>query len=531
MSLDLSTAYTAARLYQSAADAAALAGAQELQGTSRGLVTPAMQDSALRAAKAVLDRQLADPTNGQVFTCGYNPNKVGGVQYDKAGCGYGPYVATMLTPSNNCVNCDSASLHSIQVQVVEPSHATSAFSLFGIKSFNIQRTSVAGIQFLPKYSLETLRYPGAPSDINLGCTISSCTLTVSSGDIGSNTCAQVAGGNNKIVLDPPTGGNPPYGYRFVHSANPCTVPANITQAQSRLNPTVINDPGYATPSFATAPTYANLMAAQVLPSKPNPPGPATTCPTGLGGGLPAPTLCLQPGIYAFPVTVPGTQTYYLLSGTYWFQQGLSVSGTLVGGSGPTSGAGMPDPHGTTGVVVVVTPKPTTSGGAGFSWSGTINLNWIAGCTNGCVSTPANDIFGSGGALVSPQGFPLTVEVPEISSCFPGGAPNSGGFCSVAIGGQAALTLGAANTVKLQLGGVIYAPSENFVLSGNFICIFTGCSAHIVGQIVVWTTSQATGVFGSNNLVVQFPPGGTTERGIVGIDAGCSPGTACAPPPY
>src|SRR5207244_551230 len=133
-------------------DAAALAGAQDLQEVTRG-INPADQTNArTKAFKVMQDRLGAsgtcDPSRDWTYAA---PCALPGT----------PFLVSVETPSPSCVTCEST--HSIQVTVRNPNFALGFGALYGRTSFNVPVTSIAGLAFFPKYALATLRPPKQPN--------------------------------------------------------------------------------------------------------------------------------------------------------------------------------------------------------------------------------------------------------------------------------------------------------------------------------------------------------------------------------
>src|SRR5436190_2038629 len=134
LAIDVSNAYSARQGYRTAADAAALAGAQDLQSTNSRSVSGTQYTNAMADAKASLDQQF-----GATSTCATT-------SASRKDCTFPalPYKFAIITPlpSGACVDCDIT--RSVQVNFANPTFQLSFAHLIGIGSYRVASTSVAG---------------------------------------------------------------------------------------------------------------------------------------------------------------------------------------------------------------------------------------------------------------------------------------------------------------------------------------------------------------------------------------------------
>jgi hypothetical protein len=238
LTVDVVRLYDTQRTYRGVADAAALAGAQDLQQATRAVSateqTKARAD-ALGVLKARLNATGTCPTSADIVKC---PLQVpGGTHY---------LVDVRTPPGATCVTCLLA--YALQVTIDEPQFPVTLAHLFGVSYWNVRVSSLAGLQFKPKYILEALRPSGNDGVKITGFFLN--TLYVDSGDLGTNSFASLQSffssyciGQLQFLACQPND------YRFYY-ANPAgTPPVNITAAQSRHLPTLIADPLYPYPVY------------------------------------------------------------------------------------------------------------------------------------------------------------------------------------------------------------------------------------------------------------------------------------------
>jgi hypothetical protein len=234
--IDVVRMYDAHDNYRGYADAAALAGAQDLQQATR-TVTPTEQTNARAAALLVLKSRLnatgVCPTNADIVKCPLLT--AGGTQY----------LVDVRTPTGttgaSCVTPGCQNQYSVQVTIDQPQFPVTIARLVGVSSWHVHVSSLAGLEFKPKYILEALRPSGNDGVKATGFFLN--TLYVDSGDLGTNSFASVQGFFSSYCIGALQFlGCQPNGYRFDYANPPGAPPANISAAQSRHLPTLIADP-------------------------------------------------------------------------------------------------------------------------------------------------------------------------------------------------------------------------------------------------------------------------------------------------
>jgi hypothetical protein len=498
LAIDISAAYLADRWQRSVADAAALAGAQDLQiPGSRQPPGATQQQQARVDSMTILVHELG--STGNATTLAAQPTC-----QSAAGCPLPatPYVVTVRTPSPSCVDCIDAPEQAMQVAVRQPSFGLTFAHIFGQSSWSVNTTSVAAIVHGRAYGIVTLRPPDPRSngtdanEDNLFITGGSRVI-VGQSDVGVNTNMDYSGTNSILQIDP--------GFNlFYHD----TYKAWTGTPTGVSNGSLIADPGYTIPSAPSGtPTYADYSAAEdtsgcaaqkaVVPStyhelKNNLPinGPGVT------------VRCFKPGIYTFTLTNNTDGTAFLLEpGVYYFNAGLSIGASLVGGYVPNQ----------PGVALVFLEAQNQSGIPGqFTTSNATSL----------VALNFGDKYlNSGGSWAQPAAGPSgPVGLPD-----PNGGPSipmsllvqPDSTCQVVEPEPSGCIDNHNNTLKLTgggnifLAGVQYAPSDNAQFKGN-----TGQTSE-VGQLITWTLKFDSSVFNINAWVVD-------TNGVLRIDPACSP---------
>lgn len=509
LAVDVSSVYSTQQTEKAAADAAALAGAQDLQVPgSRALGDPttarthALENLAGRfgvAAPAATDPGC-DPT-GDMTDCALTGT---------------PYHIAMSTPSKT-----TGDPRSLQVSVFIPNYQLSFSRLLGQNGWNVGKTSVAVLGYGSKYAVVTLQPPHTKhnqTDANLCFDLrvsgTNTLLNVLSGDIGTNTSATTTLSGEIRLADT---------YTIDHiddiSTGGCTytVPntswstdANGLPKGNYIGPLpLIEDPIYPQAVFTGAPTFADqsdpnavaatgLTACEALPGFPTDSNTLTALTPPAGGTL----TCYKPGIYTGKFSLTSNKDIaYLMPGAYRFDGGMKLGGMLAGGM--TSGSG----------VVLVFPQTVTldpnNTVAFFLNTGSVDCS-----TDACRAAPAVDF--SNTAVVTPDGLTITIEVPREEHCFSGPVPvdvvalNQPTWCK-----GNTVTLGGGGLLKV--GGVIYAPSDNVAVAGN------SSTTGYVGQIISWTVTYS----GGGTLEQNYP--GEPGNGVLRLDTACSGGnTPCDP---
>ena len=95
----------------------------------------------------------------------------------------------------------------IQVAVHDPNFSTNFSRLFGQTTWDVGRTSVAGLSFGKNYTIVTLRPPqpighGGGFDVRDIRIEGGTHVIVSNGDVGSNSNMEYGGTGSKLYLDP-----------------------------------------------------------------------------------------------------------------------------------------------------------------------------------------------------------------------------------------------------------------------------------------------------------------------------------------
>lgn len=537
LAIDVSSAYSARQAYRTAADAAAMAGAQDLETSGSRAVTNANRTAARTDSMQSLLKAFGasgtssgacDPT-AQIRDCQLKGT---------------PFLVSVVTPSPTCVTCDPG--HSVQVTVRNPTFQLSFARVLGIGQFNVGITSVAGLVYGRAYAIQTLRPPkknGATFLVNDIEIDGGSVVNVQRGDVGSNANMDYSGGGSVMNIDPGYGM-----FYFDPLSGPGWTgpPAPPAQVVQKL-PNLMADPNYVYPAMRGS-----------LGSAPCSSGPANCAPTfseartascGAPGVNPActradldPTGCkleadyLKTSVYAFMATQPDDHTYcynpgvydttnakqlsigtgdvgLLMPGAYYLKSGLDVSGRILGGYRPAPANG------------VALMFDECSAQCIFSGNNavTIALNSGTKFPPGSSGTSPAAAIDWNGQLVQTSGpssptppLPMTLLVIKDPDCF---VPTSAPFQEPAgcDPGTHNKTLNIAGGGGLALEGVQYAPTDNIEIHGGS----TGNGQ--VGQIISWTLFYS----GGTHINQEGPP--TQEPGVLRLDAACTvPGTACNP---
>lgn len=498
LAIDISAAYLADRWQRSVADAAALAGAQDLQiPGSRQLPGATQQQQARVDSMTILVHELGSTGNptalaGQA-TC-----------HSAAGCPLPgtPYVVTVRTPSPSCVDCSDAPEQAMQVAVRQPSFGLTFARIFGQSSWSVNTTSVAAIVHGRAYGIVTLRPPdprsnGSDANENNLFITGGSRVIVGQSDVGVNTNMDYSGANSILQIDP--------GFNlFYHD----TYKAWTGTPTGVSNGSLIADPGYTIPSAPSGtPTYAGYAAAEdtsgCAAQKALVPSTYHELKNNLPINGPGVTVrCFKPGVYTFTLTNNTDGTAFLLEpGVYYFNAGLSIGASLVGGYVPNQ----------PGVALVFLEAQNQSGIPGqFTTSNATSL----------VALNFGDKYlNSGGSWAQPAAGPSgQVGFPD-----PNGGPSipmtllvqPDSTCQVVEPEPSGCVDNHNNTLKLTgggnifLAGVQYAPSDNAQFKGN-----TGQTAE-VGQLITWTLKFDSSVFNIHAWIVDI-------NGVLRIDPACSP---------
>ena len=485
LAVDVTGVLSAERFYTTTADAAALAGAQDLQKGKTREVTPDERTRAREHAMHVLVKELG--ASGTPVTGNCNPAN------DVVDCSLPstPYLVSIRTPSPECVDCDND--RAVKVTVRHPDFDLSFARLVGQSNWNVESSAVAGIQYTGKYALLALK-PQTNYDTGIVLNGSGTVVQVDSGDIGTNTHLVESSGN--VVLDPD--------YKLRHYNDTMKngklgySPANMGEDLDVL----IDDPNYGGPAWpvkSVNPTlyYADREAGEVDCG-------SLTLPTTVNDLVDAgeTVVCLNPGVYEQgngqdkTFKVGSGEHAYLTPGAYLFEGGITNRGHLYGGL-TASAPG----------VVLSTPQDKEMD---LESSETLLLNVGDGTA---PAAPAQDYLGNevktpdDPALDGDQSLVITFHVPKDLACFEsdGVTPRDDKSC----GAEKNAAVKLAGTSEMGIYGVIYSPTRRVSIRGN-----SGVTA-IDGQIIGWTLEWS----GGSTLKLNYPE--FEQIGILRLDAACT----------
>lgn len=524
LAIDVSAAYMADRWQRAVADAASLAGGQDLQiPGSRGVPTATEYQSARTHAMDILVSELRATSTPSVTA--------GSPCLDPAGCPLPgtPYEVAIRTPSPSSVDCDPN--RCIQVTIRQPAFGLTFGRIFGQSSWIVSTTSVAGIVQAPQYGLVTLR----PPDPRGGTTnqkdlfINASKVFVGMADVGTNTnvvCSGFASGA-ELRLDTALGFavyhfdpyeawtsgagkclNPPSG-AFISSP----IPIPPYQIPTRTASTPI----YTSEAAAMDPDLANCAAQQLL--VPNEYRELKTNQK-INDPTKVKVTCFLPGIYRITLDAKdpanGLPNVYLLEpGVYFFDWGVKVQSSLIGGYVPNQ----------PGVALVFKEANTTNPGGPGQFTTTRNTSLLAlNVGSKYCPGPAGTVCPAGRssatAAQGPQGLVqtpapnsilLTVMVEPDPNCTVG--PVEPASCN----SNKNKTIGLTGGGNIFLAGVQFAPSDNASLQGN-----SGQTADI-GAFWAWTIQFSGGT--------EFNLSGSTAAtaGVLRLDPACSPAVSVCNP--
>ncbi len=512
LAIDVSRALTELRFQRSVADAAALAGAQDLQLKGTRTVGLTEYANARTDAMRNLLNQLSGP--GAAFPdCGQGTP----YQSDVLDCQLpgSDYAATIKTPSPTCVSC--APDRAVQVAIRRLSFSLTFARVLGQTNWNLGTTSVAGLVYSKSYTLVTLRppnpkgKPGQPTidgnrqNVNVNGTNS--VVNILRGDIGSNTTV-VTNSSSRVNLDP--------GFSIYHWDVETPDPWNNgsgTPPGIPLYEQIPEPAGYSFPT-ATGPvyqTYATQSAGEdlgcvnkpvglVMPLKPEV-DPATIN-----------LKCYKPGIYQQDFNVQqANDAAYLESdatnGVFVFHGNVTLRGYIFGGI--TDAAA--------GVVIVMDQDKSFDGATAEGV--TLNVGSTTCSGSLCRASPAIDPA-TLGPVESPDGLPLTFMIHTDDTCFvPLTAPRMPQLCtsSSSTSNTGTNVLSLTGNGLLSVAGVVWAPTDNVQVASNF-----GSQAGTVGRIISWTVTYSGGAA----LNQEGTP--SVSMGILRLDAACTAGEPCNP---
>lgn len=524
LAIDVSSAYSARRFYRATADAAALAGGQDLQEGLTRTVTATQRTNARTHALELLSTQL-NAISVPRLTC---PPSANIANCDLPGT---PFQVSITTPSPSCVDCVPD--RSIQVTVRHPTYPLTFARIFGQAGWNVASTSVAGLNFSKSYAIVTLRPPrplGNTFDVKDIVIAGGSVVNVSRGDVGSNSNMEYDGVDSRLIL------NPEYGMFYF---DPWNVPLWGSSPLGQKIPSLIDDPNYRYPDMTGAPVYTDARASEAdLPSTGSPPSrPVTrassdpqcrafadsvdaTRYTFIATTADDDIYCYNPGIYQPAATGPNRSSLTVASdavallrpGAYYLKGGLDVSGRLLGGFEPNrEGVAIMFDECLNSCIFSGNNAPAIALNAGSKFPPG---------TAGAAATPARDWAGqlvqtSGDASPDPP-LIITVLVKKDPNCT---VPTSAPFEEpAACDSNRNKSINIAGNGYLALEGVQYMPTDNVEISGN-----SGTTGQ-VGQIISWTLKYSGGI-----LINQEGPA-NEGPGILRLDAACTtPTTVCNGP--
>jgi hypothetical protein len=528
LALDVSGALSARRFYRSAADAASLAGAQNLQQGATRTVTATERTNARRETMTRLvsllgasSTPVCDPA-ANIVNCA-----LPGTSYD----------VSIKTPSPTCVTCLPD--RSIQVTVRNLQYPLSFARLFGQSSWTVAATSVAGLTYGKAFTIQTLRPPkklGSTFDIkDITIDGTGTTVRVTTGDVGSNSNMEYSGTGASLVLDPEYN-------MFYYPGSPASGPLWGASPVGLPLTSLMTDPNYRYPTMTGAPTYSDARTSQAdMPSIGTPPSRAVTR-ASTDPSCAAEAAKLDVTRYAFMATQPADKTYcfnpgiyktasgpnraqivlgtgevgLLKPGAYYLTEGMDVGGNgarVIGGYEPNS----------PGVALMFDECSTAACEFTGNTADTIALNAGTKFPPGSAGVAATAAIDWAGLKVETSGpdsptppLPLTLLVKKDPDCT---VPTAAPFIEpAACDANHNTTVNIAGGGSLALEGVQYLPSDNAVITGGS----TG-NGH-VGQIISWTLKYA----GGTHINQEGP--GTNGPGILRLDAACTaPATPCNNP--
>ena len=543
LAIDVSGAYSARRFYRSTADAAALAGAQDLQVLGSRVVTSVERTRARQHAMNSVTTELgiggslpagcSTSSDVDVTDACVLPGTAFHVSI-KAGSYPG-----QLSPIT-CVSCDPA--RSVQVGLRNASYQLSFARVLGQSSFNVGVTSVAGLAWAKSYAVVTLRPPektGSTYDVRDIKLDGGTHVTVTTGDVATNADMVYTGTDSWLHVDDGFG---------MFFADPVGGPDWIPPPTATRVYDYVSDPNYTYPAMAGSLGTSSCGASLPSNCAPTFTGDVTE-PTCLGQGVnPACTradldptgcgaeatylqtsvytfmatqaantiYCYKPGIYAptrnsYLLTVAGGTVALFMPGAYYFSSpngGLQIQNNarLLGGYRP-------------GVPGVALMFDECNSQCVFNGTGaqTIALNvgnkYPPG-TGGVSATAAHDWNDQPVQTNGPTPILMTLLVNRDPTCF---VPPFPGHEPAACDANHNATLNLAGGGSLDVEGVQYAPTDNIKINGG------SSGVGQAGQLWVWT------IFYSGGTQINQQGAGNTGAGALRLDAACTaPGTTCTP---
>lgn len=500
LAIDVSNALQTRRAYRTIADAAALAGGQDLQQAGTRDVNTSDYNNARGHAIESVEREL-----GATATC----VRTG----DRSDCTFSdlPHEFAVITPipSGACATCDPE--RSIQVNFANPAFGLTFARVLGQDTWNVAVTAVAGLQFNKAYTIVTLRPPADDTlpgvrDIKISGT--DTRVEVLRGDVGINANMNYDGLNAIMELDS--------GYKAYYF-DPYFVPQWLPDPPTpeRIYD-LIPDPGYVIPAQTGSTPPGGLepdavacetMATDIHDN----PNYAPFVPWDAVADLPlmSDIQCYTKGYYDAELRIDNGNLAILEPGLYFFNRGVDAQGSLIGGYTPRSpGVALVFPEGRNLF------KNRTSGGGTDPQAVALNAGSRFLSSSGYEAWAASDFSGNPIQTNTDPPTLMTVMVQRDSACRPVWPYPASCSPVVENRNQAIDLAGGSN---LYLAGVQFAPADNATLSGNT------ATGGYVGQVWAWTLTYT-----GNSLVTQ-EGSQAAHPGILRLDAACTaPGTPCIP---
>ena len=572
LAVDVSSALSVRRFYRSVADAASLAGAQDLQTAGSRAVGAADRIRARQHAMNSLTTALGvtgtlpaacatsadadivdnvtdgDPTNDCVLP---------GTDYHisiKAG------VYTGQPSPIACAECDPA--RSVQVGVRNANFGLTFARVLGQASWSVGVSSVAGLVWAKSYTIVTLRPPaklGSTYDVKDIKLDGGTHVTVTDGDVATNADMVWTGIGSWLCLQTgsspcPMVDDPGFGVYYADWTGGQGWPAPPTGTKIF---TYIADPNYQYPAMSgtrgfavcsdgitmnCAPTFTDARTS-ICDTTPTTATIACTRPSNdsacdtefqylrtsvysfMATQDPTKVYCYKPGLYdpdsnPKQLSIGPAEVAILLPGAYYFKSpygGLDVGGRILGGYRP----------GSEGVALMFDEcnnQCTFSGNSAL----TIALNAGDKYPPGTAGTSATAALDWNNQAVQTSG-PSSPNPPILLTLLvnkdtdgPGGTQG----CVVPTypdrepddcESSHNTTINVAGGGSLDIEGVQYAPTDNFAISGG------AAGTGQVGQIWAWTIDYKGGT------QINQQGSGSLGPGTLRLDSACTaPGTPCIP---